>query len=118
MAAESASNNDNVPLHNGNGNIPTPPSMTPPKPTLHTPEGLLTTIVLTIYDVIIFLAVSIGYIFQVSAALYFPLSFSSNISKALEINIKFYSPRPWNAIFNHKSCYRKTFIRMDSHLIV
>lgn len=73
MAADSASNNDNVPHRNGNGNIPTPAphTMTPPKPTLHTPEGLLTTIVLTIYDVIIFLAVSIGYIIQVSAALPF-----------------------------------------------
>lgn len=64
MAAESVSNNDNGPL--SNGNVPTPASMTPPKPALSTPEGLLKTIILTMYDVVVFLAVSIGYIFQVS----------------------------------------------------
>lgn len=56
MAAENASNG---PV--SNGNIPTPE-----KPTISSPGNLFTTIVLTIYDVIVFLAVSIGYIFQVS----------------------------------------------------
>lgn len=60
MAAESASNVENVTT--GNGNVPT----SPPPPKAKIPESLLTTIVLTIYDVIVFLSVSIGYIFQVS----------------------------------------------------
>lgn len=58
MAPDNASNTENVPT--GNGNVPTPEA---PKATQ--PESWLTSIVLTIYDVIIFLAVSLGYIFQV-----------------------------------------------------
>lgn len=63
MTAESATNNDHVPF--GNGNVPRPaPSATPPQSTPNTPDGLLKTIALTIYDVIVFLGISIGYIFQ------------------------------------------------------
>lgn len=64
MAAESASNNVNGPIVNGN--VPKPAPSTPPKPAPTAPDGLLVTIILTIYDVIVFLSVSIGYIFQVS----------------------------------------------------
>lgn len=65
MAAESASTNGHVP--HGNGNVPKPAeSTTPPKPAPNTPDNLLKTIALTIYDVIVFLAVSIAYILQVS----------------------------------------------------
>lgn len=100
MAAESASNNDNVPLSNGNVPTPAPPSMTPTKPTLGTPEGLLTTIVLTIYDVIVFLAISIGYIFEVSCS----FLYTSNLE------CYFYSART-----QFLDLVIKTFIRMDSH---
>lgn len=59
MAAENASNTENV--HTGNGSVPKPET-----PKSNVPDSILVTIALTIYDVIVFLAVSIGYIFQVS----------------------------------------------------
>lgn len=65
MAAENVPNNDNVTL--GNGNIPTtadPSTTKTAEPSKS--EYLITTIVLTIYDVIVFLGISIGIIFQVS----------------------------------------------------
>lgn len=107
MAAESVSNN--VPL--SNGNVPTPaPSMTPPKPALSTSEGLLTTIILTIYDVIVFLAVSIGYIFQVSRVFFL---IQSNIFQlAHQIMKKFSITHTVRTPF--KNLVIKTFIRMDS----
>lgn len=60
-----------------NGIVPTTTTATtvqpsPPKAQPGTAESILTTIALTIWDVIVFLAVSIGYIFQVS------LRFSQN----------------------------------------
>lgn len=62
MAAE---NNDNVIL--GNGNVPTTTEQQPtPKAGPGTAEGILTTIILTLWDVVVFLSISIGYIFQVS----------------------------------------------------
>lgn len=57
MATESASNTV------GNGNVPkTAPDSPQPAPKT---EHFLYTLILTIYDVIIFLGISIGYIFQV-----------------------------------------------------
>lgn len=58
MAAECAANNANV----GNGNIPTPAQ--PPSAASATANFFIA-IILTIYDVFEFLAISIGYIFQV-----------------------------------------------------
>lgn len=60
MAAESAVETI------GNGNIPKE-AQPPAQPAASKqPENIFVTIALTIYDVIVFLAVSIGYIFQVS----------------------------------------------------
>lgn len=58
MAADCGSNNANV----GNGNIPTPVQ---PASSTSATTNFLIAIMLTIYDVIEFLAISIGYIFQV-----------------------------------------------------
>lgn len=64
MAAENAPI-DNVTL--GNGNVPRTAEPSTPKETpSKTPEHFLMTIILTIYDVIMFLGISIGIIFQVS----------------------------------------------------
>lgn len=63
MAAEIAPN-DNVSL--GNGNVPRTAEQPTPKSSGLLPENFIMTIILTIYDVIVFLGISIGYIFQVS----------------------------------------------------
>lgn len=65
MAAENASNN----VTTGNGNVPKNAEQ-PPPPQQKT-DSFLYTLMMTIYDVIIFLGISIGYIFQVSIAIKF-----------------------------------------------
>lgn len=63
MAGENAHNeNDTL----GNGNIVSAEPTATQKAAAAT-ESIITTIALTIYDVIVFLAISIGYIFQVSS---------------------------------------------------
>lgn len=62
MAAENASNNDHNSI--GNGNVPKH-AEDQPQPAPKT-ENYLYSLILTIYDVIIFLGVSIGYILEVS----------------------------------------------------
>lgn len=65
MAAE---NNQNVTL--GNGNVPTTTAhLSPPKAEPSKAESIITTIILTLWDVVVFLSISIGYIFQVSTNL-------------------------------------------------
>lgn len=59
MAAENASNN----VTTGNGNVPKNAEQ-PPSPPQQKTDSFLYTLVMTIYDVIIFLGISIGYIFQ------------------------------------------------------
>lgn len=49
----------------GNGSVPKQSTSTASNVATNT-ENILTTIVLTLWDVVVFLAVSIGYIFQVS----------------------------------------------------
>lgn len=61
MAAENASNN----VTTGNGNVPKNAEQPPPPPQQKT-DSFLYTFMMTIYDVIIFLGISIGYILQVS----------------------------------------------------
>lgn len=58
MTAENASNAENVALLNGNA--------TKMRQNINGDANIFRTIMLTIYDVLIFLAVSIGYISQVS----------------------------------------------------
>lgn len=68
MTAVNAPANTNGVVSNGNA-VNHETNLTTEKPT---EDGLLVTIILTIYDVIIFLGVSIGYIIQVSISfLYF-----------------------------------------------
>lgn len=111
MAAENASNNDNVTL--GNGNVPTPAtSSTPPIPAQKVPDGWLVTIILTIYDVIVFLSVSIGYIFQVSCLL-----FTQNIyTPKFEILrfLSLFAPIQ-NCVYNQ--IYWHIFVRLFIYLI-
>lgn len=63
MAGENAPN-DNGPVTNGN--VPSAAEHTTPQKAAAATENFITTIVLTILDVVVFLAVSIGYICQVS----------------------------------------------------
>lgn len=60
MAGENVSNNL------GNGNVPTATQPETQKVQPPPTESILTTFIMTIYDVVVFLAVSIGYILQVS----------------------------------------------------
>lgn len=64
MTAENAPSGENAAFVNGNVATLSDQPNIKPKSTVE--ESLFTTIVLTIYDVILFLAVSIGYIIQVS----------------------------------------------------
>lgn len=52
-----------------NGKIPTASTEEPPTPTTPAKENIFISIIQTIYDVIVFLAISIGYILQVSSSL-------------------------------------------------
>lgn len=62
---------ENAPTENGqvgNGNVPSAAAEpTAPQKAAAATESFITSIVLTIFDVIVFLAVSIGYICQVSS---------------------------------------------------
>lgn len=69
MAAENASNN----VTTGNGNVPKNAEQPPPPPQQKT-DSFLYTLMMTIYDVIIFLGISIGYILQVSITIKFKIS--------------------------------------------
>lgn len=60
MTVEVAAHNENIPL--SNGNVP----ITTEAPAKAAGENIFVTIILTIYDVIVFLSISIGYICQVS----------------------------------------------------
>lgn len=91
MAVENVQN-DNVPV--SNGNVPTAAQQTTAQKAATATENIITTIVLTIYDVIVFLGISIGYIFQVS----------SNPSKQIHVHVHVHVHIV--GMFSQQNCYK------------